>query len=195
MNPFKQITASLEISNWFWITLCHIFQLFRCSKIFVYIFISYALLHVYDQGYNFLSSYFFISLLLMLYSWKKHVSLFRHIRTYVNTSTCPVDIPELWEWHLFDWKTWEMQFKALLKLGNFFWENSKGIWTRNYLVCKRTLNHLAELAYSESFTNFGKMSNCKKFWKQFLEGNYFKTSRFRKENFEKISLSLFWPVL
>ena len=41
MNTFKQITTSFEISNWFWITLCHIFQLFSCwgscSK-FIYIF-------------------------------------------------------------------------------------------------------------------------------------------------------------
>ena len=28
MNPFKQIITSLETSNWFWITLCHIFLLF-----------------------------------------------------------------------------------------------------------------------------------------------------------------------
>ena len=31
MNPFKQITTFLEISNWFWITLCHNFQLLGCS--------------------------------------------------------------------------------------------------------------------------------------------------------------------
>ena len=29
--------------------------------------------------------------------------------------------------------------------------NSKGIWTRNHLVRKQTLNHLANLAKTESF--------------------------------------------
>ena len=36
INPFQQITTFLEISNWFWITLCHTFQLLSCSM-YVYI--------------------------------------------------------------------------------------------------------------------------------------------------------------
>ena len=34
MNQFKQITTSADISNWFCITLCQIFQLFSSSKYF-----------------------------------------------------------------------------------------------------------------------------------------------------------------
>ena len=39
LNPFKQITTFLEVSNWFWITLCYTFQLFSCSVFLVYIYI------------------------------------------------------------------------------------------------------------------------------------------------------------
>ena len=58
MNPFKQITSFPEISNWFWITLCHTFQLFSCS-IFLYMYFSFnALLNVYHQGYVVCNSFF-----------------------------------------------------------------------------------------------------------------------------------------
>ena len=51
MNPFKQITTSIEISNWFWITVFLIFQLFSCSRILCILFlIFYALFSVYHQG-------------------------------------------------------------------------------------------------------------------------------------------------
>ena len=40
MNLFKQITTSLEVFDWFWITLSFIFQLFSCSIFFIYIYLS-----------------------------------------------------------------------------------------------------------------------------------------------------------
>ena len=40
LNRVKQITFFREISNWFWIALCHTFQLFSCSVfLFIYIYI------------------------------------------------------------------------------------------------------------------------------------------------------------
>ena len=44
LNRVKQITFFLEISNWFWIALCHTFQLFSCSVfLFIYIYILFLM--------------------------------------------------------------------------------------------------------------------------------------------------------
>ena len=65
MNPFKQIMTFLEISNWFWITLCHTFELFSCSNFFINIyFIFNALLNVYHQGYVICNLFFVIFFIL-----------------------------------------------------------------------------------------------------------------------------------
>ena len=48
MDLFKQSTTCLESANWFWITLCHSFHLFKCS---IYIIIIYVFLNVYLQDY------------------------------------------------------------------------------------------------------------------------------------------------
>ena len=71
INPFKLITTFLEISNWFWITLCHTFQLFGCSVyIYIYIYISKYKTYIYIKYiYNiYLCIYYIYILFLMPYS-------------------------------------------------------------------------------------------------------------------------------
>ena len=73
MNPFKQTTTFLEISNWFWITLCHTLQLFSCSifVIYIYIYINFifnALLNVYYQGYVVYNLFFLIFFFFIVYN-------------------------------------------------------------------------------------------------------------------------------
>ena len=66
LNRVKQITFFREISNWFWIALCHTFQLFSCSVflfIYIYIYIYFifnALLNVYQQSYVACNLFFWI---------------------------------------------------------------------------------------------------------------------------------------
>ena len=73
MNPFKQITTFLESSNWFWTTLCQIFQLFSCSVfLFIYICIYIysifnGLLNVYQQGYVICNLFFLIFFIFIVY--------------------------------------------------------------------------------------------------------------------------------
>ena len=66
-SPFW-VTTFLEISNWFWITLCHAFQLFSYS-VLLYIYIKTerdresifnAFLNVYQQGYVVCNLFFLI---------------------------------------------------------------------------------------------------------------------------------------
>ena len=57
MDPFKQTTTCLESANWFWITLCHSFHLFKCSTSMI---IFYALLNFYLQDYILCYLFFYI---------------------------------------------------------------------------------------------------------------------------------------
>ena len=80
INPFKQITTFLEISNWFWITSCLTFQLFSCSIfLFIYIYILYiylyiifnALMNVYHQGYV-VCNLFFLMFFIFYFVYRIH---------------------------------------------------------------------------------------------------------------------------
>ena len=69
MNPFKKITTFLEMSNWFWITLCHNLQLFCCSfYTYIYIFIYiYIYIYIYINIYIYIYIHIYIIFNALLY--------------------------------------------------------------------------------------------------------------------------------
>ena len=87
MNPFKQITTFLEIFTWFWITLCHTFQLFSCSILLHIYFIFNTLLNVYHQGYVVCTLFFlifFFFLLVHLLQFNIQIRRFEKLQNFIK---------------------------------------------------------------------------------------------------------------